>query len=74
MAGNTYRPANLQEISWRDLQWVELEWQAGRIPVWEEIVEDDVGVISSVVVPTPAAVADEELGSSNEESMSPANN
>ena len=26
MAGRAYRPANLQEISWRDLQWVEI-WQ-----------------------------------------------
>ena len=25
MAGRAYRPANLLEISWRDLQWVELQ-------------------------------------------------
>ena len=52
MVGSPYRPADLQEINWRDLQWVERERQAGRIPVREEIVEDDAGVISSVVVPT----------------------
>ena len=28
MAGRAYRPANLLEISWRDLQWVELQRQA----------------------------------------------
>ena len=33
MVGNPYRPADLQEISWRDLQWVEIEREAGRIPV-----------------------------------------
>ena len=52
MVGSPYRLADLQEISWRDLQWVELEWQAGQIPVREEIVEDDTGMISSVVIPT----------------------
>ena len=77
MVGSPYRPADLQEISWRDLQWVELERQVGRIPVWEEIVEDDNGVISSVVVPTSVPGVDEEGESSEEgsdESMSPANN
>ena len=76
-AGSPYRPADLQEISWRDLQWVEIERQAGRIPVQEEIVEDDAGVISSVVVPTLASVADEAMGSSeevSEESVVPVNN
>ena len=28
MAGRAYRPADLQEISWRDLQWVEIQRQA----------------------------------------------
>ena len=52
MVGNPYCPANLQEISWRDLQWVELEQQVGHIPVQETIVEDEVtGVVTSVVVP-----------------------
>ena len=30
MVGSPYHLADLQEISWRDLQWVELEQQAGR--------------------------------------------
>ena len=77
MAGSPYRPADLQEISWQDLQWVKIERQAGRIPVQEEIVEDDAGVISSVVVPTLTSVADEAMGSSeevSEESVVPVNN
>ena len=28
MAGRAYRPADLQEISWRDLQWVEIQRRA----------------------------------------------
>ena len=57
MAGRTYRPANLLEISWRDLQWVEIQRRASpsqheELPVREEVVEDDAGVISSVIVPT----------------------
>ena len=62
MAGRAYRPADLLEISWRDLQWVEIQRRASpsqrkELPVREEIVEDDAGVISSVIVPTlePAA-------------------
>ena len=64
MAGRAYRPANLLEISWRDLQWVEIQQRASpsqreELPVREEIVEDNAGVISSVVVPTlPSAPAD----------------
>ena len=77
MVGSPYRPADLQEISWCDLQWVELERQAGWIPVWEEIVEDDAGVISLVVVPTSVPGVGEEGESSNEgsdESMSSTHN
>ena len=77
MVGSPYRPADLQEINWRDLQWVELERQAGRIPVQEEIVEDNTGVLSSVIVPTPAPVVDtmEESGDEgSEESTSSMNN
>ena len=62
MVGRVYRPADLLEISWRDLQWVEMQRRASpsqceELPVREEVVEDDAGVISSVVVPTlePAA-------------------
>ena len=73
MAGRTYRPANLLEISWRDLQWVEIQRQVSpsqreELPVREEVVEDDAGVISSVIVPTLAPVPEdameEESGSS----------
>ena len=77
MVGSPYCPADLQEISWRDLQWVEIEREAGQIPVREEIVEDESGVLSSVIVPTLASVpvdameADEE---GSEGSTSLANN
>ena len=77
MVGSPYRPADLQEFSWRDLQWVELERQAGWIPVREEIVEDNAGVISSLVVPTSMPEVEEEEGTSEEgsdESMSPVHN
>ena len=57
MVGSPYRPADLHKISWWDLQWMEIERQAGRIPVREEIVEDNAGVISSVIVPTSVPVA-----------------
>ena len=51
MAGRAYRPANLLEISWRDLQWVEIQRRASpsqreELLVREEVVEDDAGVIS----------------------------
>ena len=67
MVGSPYRPANLHEISWRDLQWVEIQWRASLTLVREEIVEDEAGVVSSVIVPTPAPVSEdmmeEETGS-----------
>ena len=69
MAGSPYRPTDLQEISWQDLQWVELERQAGWILVREEIIEDDAGVISSVIVPSSVPEVNEE---ESDESMSPA--
>ena len=61
MAGRAYRPVDLLEISWRDLQWVEIQRRASpshheELPVQEEVVEDDAGVISSVIVPTLAPV------------------
>ena len=73
MAGRAYCPADLLEISWRDLQWVEIQRrvspsQREELPVREEVVEDDAGVISSVIVPTLTPVAEdameEESGSS----------
>ena len=64
MAGRAYRPADLLEISWRDLQWVEIQRrvslsQREELPVREEVVEDDAGVISLVIVPTLAPVEED---------------
>ena len=66
MAGRAYRPADLLEISWRDLQWVEIQRRASpsqreELPVQEEVVEDDAGVISSVIVPTLEPVAEDAM-------------
>ena len=66
MAGRAYRPADLLEISWRDLQWVEVQRRASpsqreELPVREEVVEDDAGVISSVIVPTLEPVAEDAM-------------
>ena len=66
MAGRAYRPADLLEISWRDLQWVEIQRRASpsqreELPVREEVVEDAAGVISSVIVPTLAPVAEDAM-------------
>jgi hypothetical protein len=66
MAGRAYRPADLLEISWRDLQWVEIQRRAspsqrGELPVREEVVEDDEGVVSSVIVPTLEPVAEDAM-------------
>ena len=66
MAGRAYRPADLLEISWRDLQWVEIQRRASPthregLPVREEVVEDDAGVISSVLVPTLAPVEEDAM-------------
>ena len=71
MAGRAYRPADLLEISWRDLQWVEIQRRAspsGReeMPVREEVVEDDAGVISSVIVPTLAPVPEDAMEEGSE--------
>ena len=73
MAGRAYRPADLLEISWRDLQWVEIQRRASpsqrkELPVREEVVEDDAGVISSVIVPTLTPV-DEDAIEEESESM-----
>ena len=72
MGGRAFRPANLLEISWRDLQWVELQRQVSpstreEVPVREEVVEDDAGVISSVIVPTLTPVPEDAM---EEESLS----
>ena len=66
MAGRAYRPADLLEISWRDLQWVEIQRRASpsqreELPVREEVIEGDDGVISSVIVPTLEPVEEEAM-------------
>ena len=74
MAGRAYRPADLLEISWRDLQWVEIQRRASpsqreELPVREEVVEDGEGVVSSIIVPTLESVAEDAM---EEESVSTA--
>ena len=70
MVGSPFCPAALQEISWRDLQWMELEQRGSPVPVREEVVEDEViGVVTTVVLPDWAESSDE----GSEESMSLAN-
>ena len=66
MAGRAYRLADLLEISWRDLQWVEIQRRASpsqceELPVREEVVEDEAGAISLVIVPTLAPVAEDAM-------------
>ena len=66
MAGRAYCPADLLEVSWRDLQWVEIQRrvspsQREELPVREEVVEDDAGVISSVIVPTLVPVEEDAM-------------
>ena len=63
MAGRVYCPTDLLEINWLDLDGVEFHrregpWPQEGLPVREEIVEDDAGVISSVVVPDLIPVED----------------
>ena len=74
MAGRAYRPADLLEISWRDLQWMEIQWRASpsqreELPVREEVVEDDAGVISSVIVPTLAPVSEDAMETESESTV-----
>ena len=68
MAGRVYCPIDLLEINWSDLDGVEFRHCEEGLPVREEVVEDDAGVISSVIVPDLAPVAEdtmeEESGSS----------
>ena len=76
MAGRAYRPADLIEISWRDLQWVEIQRQASpsqreELLVREEVIEDDARAISSVIVPTLAPVTEDAM---EEESLSSVDN
>ena len=68
MAGRVYRPTDLLEINWSDLDGVEFrrrEPQEG-LPVREEIIEDAAGVISSVVVPDLAPVEEDAMEEESE--------
>ena len=52
--------AALQEISWRNLQWMEMERAASPVPVQEEVVEDEVTrVVTTVVLPDWAESSEE---------------
>ena len=73
MAGRVYHPTDLLEISWADLDGVEFRRRAGlwpheELPVREEIVEDNAGVISSVIVPTLAPVPEDAMDKESESS------
>ena len=62
MVGSPFCLADLQEISWRDLQWVEMQQQEGLVPVREEVMEDVVtGEISTVVIPDHPEINGEEM-------------
>ena len=74
MAGRAYHPADLLEISWRDLQWVEIQRrgspsQREELLVREEVVEDNAGVISSVIVPTLEPVAEDAMEEESDSTM-----
>ena len=76
MAGRAYRPTDLLEISWRDLQWVEIQRRASpsqreELPVREEVVEDDEGVVSSVIVPTLVPVEEDAMEEESDSTMAP---
>ena len=74
MAGRAYRPADLLEISWRDLQWTEIQRRASpsqreELPVREEVVEDEAGVVSSIIVPTLGPVAEDVMEEESDPAM-----
>ena len=76
MVGRAYHPTDLHENSWRDLQWMEIQRRASpsqreELPVREEVVEDDEGIVSLVIVPTLEPVAEDAM---EEESLGSANN
>ena len=76
MAGRAYRPADLLEISWRDLQWTEIQRRVSlthreELPVREEVVEDDAGVVSSVLVPTLAPVEEDAMEEESDSTVAP---
>ena len=71
MAGRVYCLTDLLEINWSDLDGVEFRRRAGPwpqegLPVREEIVEDEAGVISSVIIPTLTPVPEDAMESEEE--------
>ena len=79
MAGRVYRPTDLLEIDWSDLDGVEFRRHAGPwpqegLPVREEIVEDNAGVISSVIVPTLVPVMEDTMEEESESTMGSSDN
>ena len=71
MAGRVYRLTDLLEINWSDLNGIEFRCREvpgsqGEPPVREEIVEDNDRVISSVIVPTLAPVAEDAMEEESE--------
>ena len=79
MAGRAYCLADLLEISWRDLQWVEIQWRASptqreELPVREEVIEDNAGVVSSVIVPTLAPVSEDAMEEESDSTMGSSDN
>ena len=78
MAGRVYHPTNLLEIHWGDLDGIEFRRRASssqweELPVREEVVEDNAGVISSVIVPTLALVPEDAMDEESESSEEPPN-
>ena len=71
MAGRVYRPTDLLEINWLDLDGVEFRRREGPlqgVPVREEVIEGDDGVISSVIVPTLVPVEEDAMEEESESS------
>ena len=70
MAGRVYHPTDLLEINWSDLDGVEFcrregPWPQEELLVREEIIEDDAGVVSSVIVPTLVPVEEDTMEESS---------
>ena len=76
MAGRVYRPTDLLEINWSDLDGVEFccregPWPQEGLPVREEVLEDDAGVVSSVVVPDLVLAAEDAMEEELESAVAP---
>ena len=79
MAGRVYHPTDLLEINWSDLDGVEFHrcegpWPQEGLPVREEVVEDNEGVISSVIVPTLVPVEEDAMEEESESTVGSSDN